>query len=150
MIEKLNYYEWARYLEKVNVAESARNLLSKIDESSRRENLSYYRDILFNEFEAHTCFYCGRRLVAGKIHVDHFIPWSFIKDDNLWNFVLSCSRCNEKKSDRLAGRPFLDSIVRRNELITNHEHDMLNYDGHKLGTIYDWAYRNGYNRIWIP
>lgn len=49
-----------------------------------------YRQILFEEFENKECFYCGRKLSPKRIDVDHFIPWSFIKDDNLWNLVLAC------------------------------------------------------------
>lgn len=88
MIEKLNYYEWARYLEKVNEDSVATKILDKIDESSKRNNLSMYRQILFDEFESKTCFYCGKPLKADNVDVDHFIPWSFIKDDKLWNLVL--------------------------------------------------------------
>ena len=46
MIEKLNYYEWARFLEKVNDDSRTLHLLTKIDESSKRNNLEYYRNIL--------------------------------------------------------------------------------------------------------
>lgn len=50
----------------------------------------------------------------GAIHVDHFIPWSFIKDDKLWNFVLSCPKCNEAKNDRLPDEMCLERIIQRN------------------------------------
>ena len=110
VIEKLNYYQWARYLEKVN-RHSADHLLTKIDESTFRNNLSYYRHILETEFEAHNCFYCGKKLTPKNTHVDHFIPWSFLKADNTWNFVLSCNTCNTSKNDRLAGQKFLDALI---------------------------------------
>ena len=73
-IEKLNYYEWARFLERVNEEAVATKLLDKIDESAKRNNLSAYRQILYEEFESKNCFYCGRPLQPGKIDVDHFIP----------------------------------------------------------------------------
>ena len=57
MIEKLNYYEWARFLERVNEETVAVKLLNKIDESSKRNNLAIYRQILYEEFESKTCFY---------------------------------------------------------------------------------------------
>ena len=60
-IEKLNYYEWARFLERVNSGSEVDHLLSKIDQSAKRSNLSYYRDILFDEFE-NVCFYCGKKI----------------------------------------------------------------------------------------
>ena len=42
VIEKLNYYEWARFLEKVNKESGTTYLLSKIDESAKRNNLFKY------------------------------------------------------------------------------------------------------------
>ena len=72
------------------------HLLSKIDESSKRNNLSYYRDILFREFES-KCFYCGKTVNLKHVAVDHFIPWSFIKDDNLWNFEEHGTTIGSKK-----------------------------------------------------
>ena len=153
MIEKLNYYEWARFLEKVNMTSQSLNLLTKIDESSKRSNLEYYRKILFEEFESHTCFYCGKELKKDHIHVDHFIPWSFVKDDNLWNFVLACPECNLRKSSRLPDKGYLDRIVMRNEKLIGVKDlselpDMDNYQKDRLIHIYDWAQMNGYDRTW--
>lgn len=149
VIEKLNYYEWAKYLEKVNANQTADHLLTKIDESTLRNNLNRYRKILEDEFETHNCFYCGRKLTPQNTHVDHFIPWSFIKADNIWNFVLSCSSCNIRKNDKLAEKHFLNELVLRNSkfdiLRFNH-----NYTAKKLEDAYDWANCNGYNTIWKP
>ena len=152
LIEKLNYYEWAKFLEKVNDESITTKLLNKIDESAKRNNLSVYRNILFEEFESKTCFYCGKRLVPGRIEVDHFIPWSFIKDDNLWNLVLSCPTCNNKKRDKLPDHEFLARIVDRNKsiLIESHKFEMQNYQAHKLISVYDWAKVNGYDEMWRP
>ena len=65
-------------------------VLDKLDNATpRRNDLSVYQEVLYREFQEKNCFYCGKKL-NNKIHVDHFIPWSFIKTDNLWNFVLAC------------------------------------------------------------
>ena len=50
---------------------------------------------------------------------DHFIPWSFVKEDKLWNFVLSCPDCNIKKSDKLPSKNFISIIHNRNNLLLN-------------------------------
>ena len=152
VIEKLNYYEWARFLERVNEEAVATKLLDKIDESAKRNNLSAYRQILYEEFESKNCFYCGRPLQAGKIDVDHFIPWSFIKDDNLWNLVLSCPTCNRKKNDRLPDGRFLTDIIDRNQhiLIESHRPEMQNYYPRMISYVYNWAKMNGYDRTWQP
>lgn len=149
-IEKLNYYEWARYLEKVNNQNAVDHLLSKIDESTlhTRNSLMYYRDVLFKEFESN-CFYCGKSVTYGAVDVDHFIPWSFIKDDQLWNFVLSCPTCNNRKRDKLADMIYLDRIVSRNDILVE-RNKVNNEQAARIVKIYNWARQNGYNDIWTP
>ena len=152
IIEKANYYEWARFLEKVNSGNEAICLLTKIEESSKRTDLSIYRHILFDEFENNTCFYCGKKVIPRTIDMDHFIPWSFIKADNLWNLVVSCSNCNRRKSDRLAGKTHLLRLIERNRMIVSSGNNLLgeNYRESELNDIYRWAILNGYDATWEP
>lgn len=152
VIEKLNYYEWARFLEKVNEDKSADHILTKIDESSKRNNLSYYRQILFEEFENRRCFYCGRPLDPNKIDVDHFVPWSFIKDDNLWNLVLACPKCNRSKNDKLPAGDYLATLIDRNQriLVESNRPEMQNYQERMISYVYNLAKVNGYDKTWKP
>lgn len=105
---------WARFLEQVNDDNALIRVIDKLELATpKREDLSVYREILRREFEEDTCFYCGKKLQK-VIHVDHFIPWSFVKDDKIWNFVLSCPTCNEKKNNRVPGKDYLIRIEDRN------------------------------------
>ena len=63
-----------------------------------------------------SCFYCGKKLQK-SIHVDHFIPWSFVKDDKIWNLVLSCAECNERKNSKIPVKNYLVKIENRNKKI---------------------------------
>jgi len=86
--------EWAKFLERING--SLPRLVAKIEQDSfERGNLAPFR----NAYIKHTdhCFYCSGRLEHGCIHVDHFLPWSYIFEDEAWNLVLSCQECNCKK-----------------------------------------------------
>ena len=104
--------EWIRYLEKVN--HGLPMLTAKIDnEEAERSNLTKYRK-MFLEYSDH-CFYCNNYLKSGSIHVDHFIPWSYIFDNNAWNLVLVCKECNLRKSNSLPDRKFVDYLVSRDE-----------------------------------
>ncbi len=154
-IEKLNYYEWAKYLEKINEDSVMDHLLTKIEKSSERENLSVYRNILFQEFENERCFYCGKKLSndGQKVHVDHFVPWAFIRDDKMWNLVLACPSCNLHKNDKLASVTYLDKLINRNKqiILANEQiKDMQNYSEQNLRAVYLWARLNGYDSIWEP
>ena len=37
----------------------------------------------------------------GVLSLDHFIPWSFVLHDQMWNLVLTFKNINSKKSDNL-------------------------------------------------
>ncbi len=118
-IEKLNYYSWAKFLESINDDSVLPRVIDKLELSTpRRKDLSVYREILRKEFEEDTCFYCGKKL-GKSVHVDHFIPWSFVKDDKLWNFVLACPRCNEQKNNKLPSKKYLEIIKKRNNQLLN-------------------------------
>ena len=157
IIEKENYFEWIKFLEAVNEKESSYAIAEKLDVSSKRENLSFYRDFLLKNMKRNHCFYCGRSLSETKIEVDHFIPWSFVKDDKVWNFVLSCRSCNNKKRDILAADEFIQPLVERNriimvrpELFSVVKGDLYGYDDCKLPKMYKSAQFNGFNVGWQP
>ncbi len=120
-IEKLNYYTWARFLEEINDDAVLLRVLDKLNLSTQRTNLNLYRIFLQEELAQTTCFYCGKTLTDNDIHVDHFVPWSFAKDDKLWNLVLTCSNCNLKKSDSLPSESYLDLMKVRNENLYSFE-----------------------------
>ena len=113
--------------------------------------LSVYREILRKEFEEYTCFYCGKNL-GKNIHVDHFIPWSFVKDDKLWNFVLSCARCNERKSNKLPKQDFLIKIEQRNkgiQVVDNIivQKDFERYSQDLLNRMWKYAKMSGLKEV---
>ena len=116
-IEKLNYYSWAKFLEQINDDNALIRVIDKLELATpRRDDLSIYREILRREFEGDICFYCKGELKR-KVHVDHFIPWSFVKDDKMWNFVLACPRCNERKNNKIPPKECLVRIESRNKKI---------------------------------
>ena len=136
-IEKLNYYSWAKFLESSNANET--QLIRKLELSTpRRENLSIYRELLKKEYEDNCCFYCGSKLQ--KIHVDHVIPWSFMKDDHLWNFVLSCPKCNNRKKDKLPVEKYLDLVIERNEELLKSSNEAIKKEME--------TYPDNYKEIW--
>lgn len=154
--EKINYYEWIKYLEKVNREEDAYALASKLDASTERCNLTSYRQAL-QQFGQQHCFYCHKSLKqeAGTSPVDHCIPWSFVKDDKLWNFVLSCPTCNSAKSNTLPAESYLAEIKRRNLSLLNLDlplvrEDFKSYSHTKLEAMYRSAIFNGFQSGWKP
>ena len=168
--EKLNYFEWIKYMEKVNEEEDAYALATKLDASTERTNLNAYRKVL-ESFGQTRCFYCGKILKKEEglvvaetnitfpkyrsVPVDHFIPWSFIKDDKIWNFVLACEQCNSKKKDILPSMDFVYNLEERNDKLSNFDNELVqkdfkDYAHFKIRHIYSSAVSNGFDCNWEP
>jgi hypothetical protein len=154
----LNYltnYHLALFLEKFNEQGDTTNLLMKVENVSKRSSLNEFY-MLLSSFYNGKCFYCGKEIKKKEsAHVDHFIPWSFVQSDQLWNLVISCSSCNLSKNDKLAIEPFLYSLVDRNgELlksqIVTQRLDMKVYTEKKLLELYQYSIDNGLTDFWSP
>ena len=108
-----NYY-WARFLSRLN---SAPYLIDKLERPvPTRSSLARFAKALAALGE-HSCFYCGKEPLEGRdLHIDHFIPWTFVFEDRLWNLVVSCTACNVTKSDRIPGQSSLNRLVALNRI----------------------------------
>lgn len=148
-------YQLAKYLEKYNEVPHVDYLLSKVEVISKRNSLKEYFDILISH-DKQTCFYCKKPLIerARKIHVDHFIPWSFIQSDDLWNLVLTCQKCNVNKSNYIAEPKYLNLVIERNEslcvvgeVVSTY---FYSYQPTKLKELYNYSLTNGFKKNWKP
>ena len=154
VLMNLTNYHLVKYLEKVNVATSTMALLTKIEVISKRSSLETFYKVL-SQFEQNRCFYCQCDLSSSrrKTHVDHFIPWSFVQNDNLWNLVLACNDCNLQKSDKIATRLYLETMLIRNDHLSSSINESLyfrTYENTKLVELYDYSIMNGYTTLWEP
>ncbi len=148
-LEKLNYYEWARKLEQINSESQPTEILDKLEKSTpERKDLSFYRNILQDEFEEHNCFYCGKKLEK-DLTVDHIVPWKLVREDRIWNFVLSCKSCNSKKNDRVPDKRKLLLVLDRNEMICKSNNERViqeckGYSAEMMLRLWNYAKIGGY------
>lgn len=154
ILEKLNYYEWARFLEKTNNNFNILHVLGKLDDSTKHNDLSEHKQDLYNQYKTNSCFYCDKKLHESDLHIDHFIPWSYIKSDNLWNLVLACSKCKSEKRDNLPKSFYLNSLIGRNTQMLidckDKDESMEDYRSDRLRFAYNMAVFNGYKVSWEP
>lgn len=54
----------------------------------------------YNKLDVDDVF-TGEKINKAKYDVDHFIPWSFVMNDELWNLMPMDSNLNSSKSNRL-------------------------------------------------
>lgn len=52
-----------------------------------------------------SCIYSGQIITTGNLSLDHFLPWSFVAHDQLWNIIPTPKSVNSAKNDWL---PSLD------------------------------------------
>lgn len=155
VLKYMSNYHLALFLEKFNEHGDTTNLLLKVENVSKRSSLDPYYQILSSFFRG-ICFYCNKKINRKEqAHVDHFIPWSFIQADQIWNLVIACTSCNLSKSDKLANNLFLEALIDRNESFLEQpkiacREDMKVYKIKKLRELYTYTLDNGYTDIWKP
>ena len=153
----LNYltnYQLALFLEKFNDQGDTTNLLLKVENVSKRASLDQFYYLLSSLYKGN-CFYCGKLIKKKEsAHVDHFIPWSFVQADQIWNLVIACKSCNLSKNDKLADDRYLSSLIDRNMEILEtdlvHRSDMKVYSERKLTDLYKYSIDNGFTDFWAP
>lgn len=48
-----------------------------------------------------TCIYSGQLITPSNVSLDHFLPWSYVAHDHLWNIIPTPKAVNSKKNDWL-------------------------------------------------
>jgi hypothetical protein len=105
--------EWSRFLEKLN--KGVPKIIEKTEGSIvQRNSLTKFRKQLEPFFK--NCFYCHNPLKSGaETHVDHVIPFDYIAEDEMWNFVLACNKCNCSKLGSLPPVEYMHDLISRNK-----------------------------------
>ncbi len=80
----------------------------------------------------------------GQYEVDHFIPWSFVMNDELWNLMPMDSSLNSVKSNRLPRwEPFFARFASNQYMLYGliHEKEGIRY-------LYEKCYKDNLHSIW--
>ena len=81
---------------------------------------------------------------AENYDLDHFIPWSFVMSDELWNLMPMDSSLNSSKSNRLPKwNPFFEVFARNQYLM----YEMIN-ERPELHKRFEACYRDNLHSIW--
>ncbi len=88
--------------------------------------------------------FTGEAVVPKQYDVDHFIPWSFVMNDELWNLMPMDSSLNSSKSNRLPKwDPFFRRFAANQFLMYRYIHTKSEI--HKL---YEACFRDNLHSIW--
>jgi len=72
-------------------------------------NQRHFWDAYIDINQSIKCIYTGKELYKKNYDLDHFIPWSFVSHNLLWNLLPADSSINSSKSNNL---PSLDEYLR--------------------------------------
>lgn len=98
---------WTSYLQKCNPNTPA--IIGKIAPPQKRAPLKAQRRIwkaVLKE-QKFTCIYSNEPISSSNFDLDHFIPWSFVCHDQLWNLIPADPNHNSSKGNSL---PNIDQI----------------------------------------
>lgn len=117
VLTQLFNYKWAQLLEKYNTQP---RIVSKVKGSSdnklKRNNLAKYKDILMMLYKDDIRdFYTDEIISTDDISIDHFIPWSYMYSDDLWNLVITSKSNNSSKSNRPPKDDYISKLEERNK-----------------------------------
>ncbi len=88
--------------------------------------------------------FTDKSVVPKQYDVDHFIPWSFVMNDELWNLMPMDSSLNSLKSNKLPKwDPFFERFARNQYIMYGliHEKD-------RIRRLYEACYRDNLHSLW--
>lgn len=111
IVEGFVYWELLNYLYAKNP--NVPNIASKLEPPKKR-NLAlankFWRNYLKSKGEL-TCIYSSFKISPLELSIDHFLPWSYVSHDLLWNLVPTSKVVNSSKSNVLPAKIYKDPFA---------------------------------------
>lgn len=104
-------WEWLNYMQSKNI--NIPNIVSKLFIPHNRDSLSrqtkYWKLIL--NYQKIKCIYSQVELDKDNISLDHYLPWSFVAHDQLWNLIPTTPSVNSSKSNSIPAEKYFQDFV---------------------------------------
>jgi HNH endonuclease len=109
-------WEWLEYMQRRNP--STPGLIHKLFAPSKRSSLLkqtlYWKIVLANT--GFHCIYSGQKVDVDRFSLDHYLPWSFVAHDQLWNLIPTIPEINSSKSNDLPSIELFQKFVNAQHL----------------------------------
>jgi hypothetical protein len=104
-------WHWLMYMQKCNpnVPAIASKLIAQPERETLKNQTKFWAKVL--ETEPLSCIYTGQILNNKAMSLDHYVPWSFVVHNQLWNLIPTTPSVNSKKSDILPSSKYFDAFV---------------------------------------
>lgn len=91
-----------------------------------------------------TDIYSGNRLGKKDYEIDHFIPWSYVTNDEIWNLMPVSDSLNSSKRDKLPDWDRYFIGFAQNQFVLN----QLIYTYEELEHLFEECQRDNINALW--
>lgn len=127
IIDGWAFWHWVNYLQNKNPNVIA--LVNKLQKPSVRASLSkqtkYWKTVL--KEENLSCIFSEKPITRNDLSLDHFLPWSFIGHDQLWNLIPVSKSVNSSKNDNIPSmEKYLDRFIKMQLLGLEVSHQIMN------------------------
>jgi hypothetical protein len=97
------YWNLTLYLQdkNPNVPDIPNKLIKPASRGGLKEQRIQFWDIVLHKLGSVDCIYSGKRLTIGNYAVEHFIPYSFVSHNLIWNLIPADESFNSSKSDKI-------------------------------------------------
>jgi len=95
-------------LHNLNIPNVANKLIKPIERKSLSKQRKFW-NIVFDEVNSIECIYTHKLLSKNDYDMEHFIPWSFVSHNQLWNLIPSDGSINSSKNNKL---PKLNNYIK--------------------------------------
>ncbi len=115
-----------------NVPDVPSKLIKPIQRDSLTKQHKFW-DTYIETVGSINCIYTGKRIFAKQYDLDHFVPWSFVSHNLLWNLIPADSSINSSKSNNL---PSLEKYLKSFAVL---QHDALKtlYTKNQNNTLFE-------------
>jgi hypothetical protein len=105
------YWNLVLYLQgkNPNIPDIPNKLIKPTLRNSLIKQRKKFWDLVINELGTVECIYTGKKLTIGNYAVEHFIPYSFVSHNLIWNLIPANESFNSVKSNKL---PSLDKYFK--------------------------------------
>lgn len=105
-----------------NVPDIPNKIIKPAKRSSLLKQRTEFWDLVMEELGSVKCIYTGEELTKGNYAVEHFIPYSFVSHDLIWNLIPAEKSFNSSKSNKL---PILEKHFQPFYLLQEHAYEII-------------------------
>ena len=118
-------WEWMYYMQKRNPSTPA--ISSKLFPPIKRDSLGKQKDYWKAVLKSRKirCIYSSQLIDNENLSLDHYLPWSFVAHDHLWNLIPTLREVNSSKNNKIPSKSYFKSFVELQHIGLTTTHKML-------------------------